>query len=75
MNEIIDLIKDDLDDVLKKHLTDIVLSSDTISTKALSDIQQVLKHSENKSDFDIVEEIVCIFEKYNINAGNCHDFG
>lgn len=75
MNEIIDLIKDDLDDVLKKHLTDIVLSSDTISTKALSDIQQVLKHSENKSDFDIVEEIVCIFEKYNINVGNCHDFG
>ena len=75
MNEIIDLIKDDLDDVLKKHLTDIVLSSDTISTKALSDIQQVLNQSENKSDFDMIEEIVCIFEKYNINAGNCHDFG
>lgn len=30
MNQIIDLIIDDLDDVLKKHLTDIVLSSATI---------------------------------------------
>lgn len=30
MNEIIDLIKDDLGDVLKKHLTDIALSSDAI---------------------------------------------
>ena len=25
-------------------------------------------------DFEIVEEIVCIFEKYNINSGGCHNF-
>ena len=27
-----------------------------------------------KNDFDVVEEIVCIFEKYNIDAGGRHDF-
>ena len=74
MNQIIDRIKDDLDDVLKKHLADIVLNSDTLATKALKEIRQVLNQSENKSDFDMIEEIVCIFEKYNINAENCHDF-
>ena len=74
MNQIIDRIKDDLDDVLKKHLADVALTSDTLATKALKEIKQVLNQSENKSDFDMIEEIVCIFEKYNINAGNCHNF-
>ena len=74
MNQIIDRIKDDIEDVLKKHLADVVLNSNTLATKALNEIQKVLNQSENKSDFDMIEEIVCIFEKYNINAGNCHDF-
>ena len=74
MNQIIDRIKDDLDDVLKKHLADVALTSDALATKALKEIKQVLNQSENKSDFDMIEEIVCIFEKYNINAGNCHNF-
>ena len=25
-------------------------------------------------DFEIVEKIVCVFEKYNIDFGGCHDF-
>ena len=36
-------------------------------------IQEILK--EDKSDFDIVEEIVCLFEEYKLDAGPCHDFG
>lgn len=40
---------------------------------ALSEIQKVLKNYET-DDFEKIEEIVCIFEKYNLNAGVCHDF-
>ncbi len=25
-------------------------------------------------DFEIVEEIILVFEKYSIDSGNCHDF-
>ncbi len=78
MNQIIDQIIDDIDDVLKKHLTDVALTSDTIATKALKEIQQVIKRGNvvdgDKSDFDIVEDIVCILERYEIDAGGCHDF-
>ena len=35
MNQIIERIIDDIDDVLKKHLTDVALMDDTIATKAL----------------------------------------
>lgn len=27
-----------------------------------------------EDDFDVVEKIVCIFEKYNIDAGGRHNF-
>lgn len=48
--------------------------ADTTAIKALSEIKEII-HSEEKSDFEIVEEIVCVFEKYNIELGGCHDFG
>ena len=78
MDKKIELIKDEIEDVLIKHLHNVALTDDTIATKALKEIQDVLKHGNivngNKSDFEIVEDIVCIFEKYNIDAGGCHDF-
>ena len=39
----------------------------------LSEIQKVIQN-ESYSDFDAIEEIVCIFEKYNIDSGFRHDF-
>ena len=48
--------------------------ADTTAIKALSEIQQILS-DEEKSDFDIVDEIVDVFEKYNLDFGGCHDFG
>lgn len=39
----------------------------------IEEIQQVLMNKED--DFEIVEDIVCIFEKNNVSAGTCHDFG
>ena len=48
--------------------------ADTTAINALSEIQTVIQ-KDNISDFDAVEEIVNIFEKYNISAGTRHDFG
>ena len=47
---------------------------DTKVTQILQEIQNVLA-KEDLSDFQIVEEIVCIFEKNKLSAGGCHDFG
>lgn len=47
--------------------------ADTAATLALSEIQQVIQ-DEQISDFDAIEKIVVVFEKYNISAGTRHDF-
>ena len=46
----------------------------TTAINALSEIYQVL-HENIENDFEIVEKIVCIFEKYQISSGTTHDFG
>ena len=48
--------------------------ADTKAIKILSEIKEIINDDE-KSDFDMVEEIVCVFEKYGISAVACHDFG
>ena len=59
------------------RLRDIEVDAEPIieskSVSALSESQQVIQN-DVLSDFEMVEEIVCIFEKYNIDAGGCHDF-
>ena len=52
--------------------TDDVINS--VALTALNEIQYVIQNTEIEDDFDVVEEIVRIFEKYNINAGGRHDF-
>lgn len=47
---------------------------DTTASKALQEIAEII-HNESLSDFDTVENIVKVFEKYHISAGGCHDFG
>ena len=45
----------------------------TTAILALSEIQEVIQNDEY-DDFEVVERIVCIFEKYKISAGVRHDF-
>lgn len=47
---------------------------DTKATQILQEIQNILANPD-LSDFEIVEEIVCIFEKNNLSTVGCHDFG
>ena len=68
--EIAEFIKEKLDE---KELA-ITQTIDTKATRILQEIQYILSNEE-LSDFQIVEEIVCLFEKNNLSAGSCHDFG
>ncbi len=72
-------------DIIKTYIADMICNSihdfgidaneiaDSTAIKVLGEIQQVL-HSNELDDFQVVEEIVLIFEKYNLDAGVCHDF-
>ena len=72
-------------ELIKRYISDIICNNifdfdidenkiaDTTAIKVLGEIQQVLCTNE-LDDFEMIEEIVLIFEKYNLNAGSCHDF-
>ena len=77
MNIKTELIKGYIADVICDSKADFEIDenriADTTATRALGEIQEVLK--SDIDDFEMIEEIVLIFEKYGIDAGNCHDFG
>lgn len=78
MNIKLELLSDTISDIVMKNLESINIDADqiadTMATNALSEIQSVIQN-DDISDFDAVEEIVNIFEKYKISAGIRHDFG
>ena len=47
--------------------------ADTTAIEVLSEIKDII-HDEKKEDFNVVEEIVSVFEKYHIDIGGRHDF-
>ena len=77
MNIKLELLKDYISDYINSNLEGFEIDAskivDTTAIKMLSEIQNIIK-DEQYSDFDAVEEIVCIFEKYNIDFGSRHDF-
>lgn len=59
-----------LDRHLKINLDEI---ANTTAIMVLAEVQKAVQKCE-ATDFEIVEEIVCIFEKYNLSCGGTHDF-
>ncbi len=72
-----DLIKKEVARIIANNIEDLEIDidavADTTAINMIREIQAVL--IKNPDDFEIVEEIVCIFEKYGVSAGVCHDFG
>ena len=72
-------------ELMKKYISDFINNNvenleidvceiaDTVAINMLYEIQEIIKN-ENYSDFDAIEKIVCIFEKYQIDFGCRHDF-
>ena len=77
MNIKLELLKNHITDYINYRLEDFDIDAseiaNTTAIRALGEIQKVIM-TEQFSDFEMVEEIVCIFEKYKIDAGDCHDF-
>ena len=77
MNIKLELLKRYVADFINNRINDFNIDAseiaDTTAIQMLREIQKVIQ-DEKYSDFDAIEEIVCIFEKYKINAGFRHDF-
>ncbi len=77
MNIKTELIKSYIAEIICRGITDFDIDedkiADTTATKVLREIQQVLK-KDWLDDFEKIEDIVLIFEKFNLDAGACHNF-
>ncbi len=73
----VELLKGYIHDFINSHIEDFEIDeekiADTTAIRMLAEIQKVIKN-ESYSDFEAIEEIVCVFEKYNIDFGFRHDF-
>ena len=74
----LDIFAGVVSDTIKSVIQSIHIDTDdvinSVALTALNEIQCVIQNTDIEDDFDVVEEIVRIFEKYNINAGGRHDF-
>lgn len=77
MNIKTDIIKEYIADTICNSITDFEIDADKIvdtkATMALAEIQKIL-HQDELDDFEMIDEIVQIFYKYNLDTGVCHDF-
>ena len=73
----VELLKTYISDFINSRIEDFEIDADdianTVAIKILAEIQEIIKN-DSYSDFERIEEIVCVFEKYKIDFGNCHDF-
>ena len=73
----VELLKTHISDFINSRIEDFEIDADdianTVAIKILAEIQEIIKN-DCYSDFELIEEIVCVFEKYKIDFGNCHDF-
>ena len=72
----LELLRGYVADFVKNHIADFEVDADKIADsraiQALSEIQEVIQ--EDSTDFDAIEKIVLIFEKYNLSFSPRHDF-
>ncbi len=77
MNIKLELLRNYISDFVNNNLDDFEIDAsqiaDTTAIQVLSEIQKVIKN-ENYSDFEAIENIVCVLEKYKIDCGGRHDF-
>lgn len=73
----VELLKTHISDFINSRIEDFEIDADdianTVAIKILAEIQEIIKN-DSYSDFERIEEMVCVFEMYKIDFGNCHDF-
>ena len=77
MNIKLELLKGHLWEMISRKIDHMNIDADkiadTTAISALSEIQRILS-DQNTSDFDAVENIISVFEKYGLDYGSRHDF-
>ncbi len=77
MNIKLELLKGYIEDFINDKLADFEIEAneiaDTAAILVLSKIRNAVCNT-SYTDFDVVEEIVCIFESNGIYCGGRHDF-
>ena len=77
MNIKFELIANEICEAVIKNIEkidiDINSIAQTTAISSLAEIQECIKNNEI-SDFEVVEKIVLIFDKYHISSGERHDF-
>ena len=77
MNIKLELIQNHITEMVKNLLNDNTIDYNSIAdTNAIYIIDKIKKviADDSLSDFDAIEEIVCILERNNIYCGGRHDF-
>ncbi len=73
----LELLRGFVGDFVKNMIKDFEIDADAIANsvaiQALSEIQKIVQN-DKYDDFQVVEEIVLVFEKYKLSAGSRHDF-
>ncbi len=77
MNIKLELLRGYVADIINSHIKDFEIDAseiaDTTAIKMISEIQKIVK-DENYDDFEAMDEIVRVFERYDVSADNRHDF-
>ena len=62
----VELLKTHISDFINSRIEDFEIDADdianTVAIKILAEIQEIIKN-DSYSDFELIEEIVCVFEK------------
>ncbi len=73
----LELLSGAICDAVKENMNTLNIDAsqivDSKAIKILGEVKDVL-HNENLDDFEMIDEIINIFCKYNIDIGGCHDF-
>ena len=77
MNIKTELLKRYISDYINNRIEDFDLDADDITNTLvidmLEEIQRIIKN-EDYTDFEVVEEIVILFQKHGLDFGSRHDF-
>lgn len=76
MNIKVELLKEWIADYIVNNIEDFEIDADkiadSVAIRALSEIQKILQSDDY--DEEVVEQIVSVFEKYNLDFGSRHDY-
>ena len=73
----VELLSNGTAEFVRNHIESLDINVETLIENQSAEILQricTIIRNDKLTDFEMVEEIVCIFEEYNIWCGGCHDF-